>query len=145
MARETKPKSTEELFQLLSKADALEGFLNDLERDLPSPNTTDYIKTILTHYNISRQNALKAANLDYSLGYQILNGYRKPSRNALLRLALGIGLTLEDTQRLLKIAQRGELYPKNRRDSAIIFCLQHQFGVIDTEIMLERVGEELLD
>lgn len=145
MARETKPKSTDELLQLLSKADTLERFLDDNETDLSSINTTDYLKAMLVQHKISRQSALKAANLDYSLGYQILNGYRNPSRNALLRLALGIGLTLEETQRLLKIAQRGELYPKNRRDSAVIFCLQHQFGVIDAEILLERIDEELLD
>ncbi|MEA4949559.1 hypothetical protein SDC9_65917 [bioreactor metagenome] len=145
MARETKPKSTDELLQLLSGADTLESFLEDNETDLSSFNTTDYLKSMLVQHGISRQNALKAANLDYSLGYQILSGYRNPSRNALLRLALGIGLTFEETQHLLKIAQRGELYPKNRRDSAVIFCLQHQFGVIDAEIMLERVDEELLD
>ncbi len=145
MGRETKSKSTDELLQLLSKADTLERFLDDNETDLSSLNTTDYLKAMLVQHSISRQHALKAANLDYSLGYQILNGYRKPSRNALLRIALGINLTLGETQRLLRIAQRGELYPKNRRDSAIIFCLQHQFCVIDAEILLERVGEELLD
>jgi len=145
MARETKTKSTKELLQLLSKADTLEEFLDDHENDLQSLKTTDYLKAMLVCHNISRQNALKSANLDYSLGYQILSGYRKPRRNALLRLAFGIGLTLEETQRLLKIAQRGELYPKSRRDSAIIFCLQHHFSVIDTEIMLERIGEQLLD
>ncbi|HOO52090.1 MAG TPA: hypothetical protein PLK94_12450, partial [Alphaproteobacteria bacterium] len=106
MARETKTKSTKELLQLLSKADTLEEFLDDHENDLQSLKTTDYLKAMLVCHNISRQNALKSANLDYSLGYQILSGYRKPRRNALLRLAFGIGLTLEETQRLLKIAQR---------------------------------------
>ena len=145
MFRDTKSKSTEELLQLLSKASTLEGFLDNHGDDILSLSTTDYLKAMLDCHNISRQNALKAANLDYSLGYQILNGYRNPRRNALLRLALGIGMTLDEAQRLLKIAQRGELYPKNRRDSAIIFCLQHRFSVIDTEIMLERIDEELLD
>ena len=145
MVRETKTKSTVELLQLLSKASTLEGFLDNHENDLVSFSTTDYLKEMLDCHGISRQNALKSANLDCSLGYQILNGYRKPCRNALIRLALSIGMTFEETQRLLKIAQRGDLYPKSRRDSVIIFCLQHHYNVIETEIMLERVDEELLD
>lgn len=145
MVRETKPKSTGDMLQLLSAANTLEDFLIEHTEDLPSTSTTGYLKAMLDCHGLSRQSALKAANLDCSLGYQILNGYRKPCRNALIRLALGIGMTFEETQRLLKIAQRGDLYPKNRRDSAIIFCLQHHYSVIDTEIMLERVGEELLD
>ena len=63
---------------------------------------------------------------------------------ALIRLALGIGLTINETQRLLKVAQRGELYPRNRRDAALIYCIQHQTNVLDAEILLEQIGEKLL-
>ena len=145
MANKKKSASTEELFQLLQNTHQLEDFLATHEEDLPSMSTTDYISQMLLKHNISKQTALEAANLNYSLGYQILNGYRNPSRNALIRLALGIELSLDETQRLLKIAQRGELYPKNRRDAALIYCIQHRLNVIDAEILLEQVGEQLLD
>jgi len=137
--------STEELFQLLENTHQLADFLATHEEDLSSLSTISYLQQMLAQHNISKQTALEAANLNYSLGYQILNGYRNPSRNALLRLAIGIGLTLNEAQRLLKIAQRGELYPKNRRDAALIYCIQHRFNVIDAEILLEQVGEQLLD
>ena len=112
---------------------------------IPNTSVTDYLKLLLERHQMSRQSALQAANLDYSLGYQILNGYRNPRRNALIRLAIGMHLTLDETQHLLKIAQRGELYPKNRRDAAILYCISHRLNLIDTEIILEKIGEELLD
>lgn len=145
MASKKKNASTEELFQLLENTHQLEDFLATHEEDLSCLTTIGYLQQMLTQHNISKQTALETANLNYSLGYQILNGYRNPSRNALLRLAFGIELSLDETQRLLKIAQRGELYPKNRRDAALIYCIQHRFNVIDAEILLEQVGEHLLD
>ena len=145
MAQDKKSKTTDELLRLLSQTSRMEDFLDKYGDNLSELHPADYLRQMLTQHRISKQDALKAANLDYSLGYQIFNGYRKPSRNALLRLALAMGLSLDETQRLLKIAQRGELYPKARRDAAILFCIQNRMDVFDADILLERIGEELLD
>lgn len=137
--------STTALFTLLEKSPSLEAFLNDHESDLPAPNISDYLTYLLDRYQLSKQAVIRAANLERSNGYQIFNGYRTPRRNALLRIALGMHLTLLETQYLLKLALRGELYPRNRRDAAIIYCIQHKFSLIDAEIMLEQLGEEILE
>ncbi len=145
MAQNKKAKTTDELLQLLTRSNRMEDFLDQHGEDLSELQVVEYLRQMLTQHHVSKQDVLKAASLDYSLGYQIFNGYRKPSRNALLRLSLAIGLSLDEAQRLLKIAQRGELYPKTRRDAAIIFCIQNRLDVFDAEIMLEKIGEELLD
>ncbi len=137
--------STTALFTLLEKSHSLEAFLNEHESDLPAPNISDYLTYLLDRYQLSKQAVIRAANLERSNGYQIFNGYRTPRRNALLRIALGMHLTLLETQYLLKLALRGELYPRNRRDAAIIYCIQHKFSLIDAEIMLEQLGEEILE
>lgn len=137
--------TTTTLFSLLEKSQSLETFLSDHESDLPAPNIADYLTLLLGRYQLTKQAVISAANLERSNGYQIFNGYRTPRRNALLRIALGMHLTLEETQYLLKIALRGELYPRTRRDAAIIYCIQHKFSLIDAEIMLEQLGEELLE
>ena len=54
-------------------------------------------------------------------------------------------LSLEEAQYLLKLGQRGELYPRNRRDAALIYCIQHKLNLIDTELMLDQLGEEMLE
>lgn len=74
--------------------------------------------------------------------YQIFEGTRKPGRDMLLRMAFALNLTLEETQRLLMIAQRGALYPKVRRDAVIIHALQHGYSLCDTDETLRRVDEQ---
>jgi len=137
--------STTALFSLLEKSHSLETFLSEHESDLPAPTLTDYLAYLLERHAFSKQDVITAANLERSNGYQIFNGYRTPRRNALLRIALGMHLTLAETQYLLKVALRGELYPRNRRDAAVIYCIQHKFSLIDTEIMLDQLGEEILE
>ena len=137
--------STTALFSMLEKSNSLETFLSDHERDLPAPSIAEYLETLLKRHHFTKQAVIRAANLERSNGYQIFNGYRTPRRNALLRIALGMHLTLEETQYLLKVALRGELYPRSRRDAAIIYCITHNFNLIDAEIMLDQLGEEILE
>lgn len=80
-----------------------------------------------------------------SYTYQILNGRRKPTRNFLLRIAIFISLSLDETQKMLTIAQRPQLYPRNRFDAAIIFSLEHKMSLDETYELLEEIGEEPLN
>lgn len=50
--------------------------------------------------------------------YQMLSGECLPGRDIALRIAFSLALTLEETQQLLRAAQRGELYPKVYRAPA---------------------------
>ena len=130
---------------MLVKSPSLETFFTDHGDELPSISLPDYLVFLLERHQMTKQAVIRAANLERSNGYQIFNGYRTPRRNALLRIALGMHLTLDETQYLLKIALRGELYPRNRRDAALIYCIQHRLNLIDTELMLEQLGEEMLE
>ena len=137
--------TTTALFALLEKSPSLETFFNDHGDELPSISMPDYLAYLLKRHQMTKQAVIRAANLERSNGYQIFNGYRTPRRNALLRIALGMHLTLDETQYLLKLALRGELYPRNRRDAALIYCIQHKLNLIDTELMLDQLGEEMLE
>jgi hypothetical protein len=53
-------------------------------------------------------------------------------------------LDVNETQRLLRIAKKGELYPRVQRDAAIIFCIQNRYSLIDTNELLESLGEAIL-
>jgi len=60
-------------------------------------------------------------------------------------LALGAGLELTETRRLLKIASCGDLYPKNERDCVIIYCILNGKSLIETNILLYDAGLEILE
>ena len=137
--------NTEQLLAMLQDTQSLQHFLDDHETDFLNITLTQYLALLLERHQLSRQEVYAASNLDRSLTYQIFNGSRRPSRNALLSIALGMHLTLPETQRLLKIAQRGELYPKNRRDAAVLFCIFQRMSLIEAELLLDSIGEPCLN
>jgi hypothetical protein len=76
--------------------------------------------------------------------YQVLDGTRTPSRDALLRFAITLRLELPEAQRLLTRAGKSLLYPKVRRDAAIIACVAKRLSLCETDEFLESIGEQTL-
>lgn len=87
---------------------------------------------------------IKKAGIERTYGHQLFNGTRKPSRDKSLQLAFGLGLNVEETQKLLKLAQKSELYPKIKRDAVILYCLSHHMEALETQETLQRLGLTLL-
>ena len=73
-----------------------------------------------------------------------LSGTRGVSREKLIALAIGIGLDVEETQRLLTLGQSGTLYPKVRRDAAIICCIKEHMDLFETNEHLNAIDEKVL-
>ncbi len=55
-----------------------------------------------------------------------------------------MGLDIPETQRLLRLASRGNLYPKIKRDSVIIFCLKNNYDIYKTDEILISLGQKSL-
>ena len=79
---------------------------------------------------------IERAGIDRAVGDQLFSGRRKPSRDRVIQLAFGFGLDVEETQQLLKIARHTFLYPKIKRDAAIIYCLARNMGLAETQNVL---------
>nr|WP_325247464.1 hypothetical protein [uncultured Oscillibacter sp.] len=87
---------------------------------------------------------MAAASISKSYGYQILRGERTPGRDILLRTALVLRLSLKETQRLLAVGGCGALYPRVRRDAAVIFALNQHMTLLETEELLSSLPERSL-
>ncbi len=135
---------TEELFHELSASKHIEDFLERHEEDIKDIDLQSYLYELLNKRGFTIPMIIEKASISRSLAYQIFNGQRTPNRNVLLRIAIVLKLNLSETQRLLRIAKKGELYPRIQRDAAIIFCIQHHYSVIDTNELLENLGEAIL-
>lgn len=112
--------------------------------DFSPPALSDYLHTILEAHGMTVIQAIQRCNLDRSYGYQLFNGTRRPTRDILLTLAIQLGLTERETQRLLKLAGRPVLYARNRRDAAILYCLSHRLSHAETEELLSGLEVEPL-
>lgn len=144
MDKKSNSVSTSELFVSLSKTSSLDSFFASFDEDFFSTGIRETLSGLLVKYHLTKQAVIKAANLERSVGYQIFNGYRRPRRDNIICIAIGMHLTLDETQNLLRVAQHGDLYPKNRRDAALIFCILHQMDHIQTQMLLDGINESPL-
>ena len=107
-----------------------------------------YFEEVFKEKKLKKSNVIKNADIDRTYGYEILRGDKKPSRDKILQLCLGAGFTLEETNKALKLGNCGELYPKVKRDSIIIFGLNRMLDVFSINELLYKyelnlLGEEL--
>lgn len=135
-------KSTEELLNLLKNLD-IENFKKS--DSFQNINISAYLNDLLNKHGFQTKDIIVRLNMERSYTYQILNGRRKPTRNFLIRIAFLCQLSVNETQQLLSAAKRPILYPRNRFDAAVLYCLQHQLSEEDLNELLLDIGEDALN
>lgn len=128
--------STEQLLALLFKAPSLSHFLDEKTSDITLPDFSEYISSLCVAHNEIREHIILRSGLEKTFGHQLFGGRRAPSRDTVLQLAFGFSLSVPETQELLRVAGKSLLYPRVKRDAAIIYCLYHGFSLVDTQIVL---------
>ena len=104
----------------------------------------DLLGRTMAAENLSPQELANRIDVERSTLYRLLSGERLTTRNVLLRIAITLTLSLEETQALLRAGQRAELYAPVRRDAIILFCISHGLTLAQTEDMLGRKNEASL-
>ncbi|MEG0854294.1 MAG: helix-turn-helix transcriptional regulator [Angelakisella sp.] len=102
------------------------------------------LKELTESYGVSVSQIIFETNLSKSFVYQLFSGERNAGRDIILRMAFAMGLSVKDTQRLLSASNNGSLYPRVRRDAAIIFCLNKKLTLTETCELLDGLSEESL-
>lgn len=134
-------KSTEELLNLLQDIDIEEFKKTDSFSDV---SISAYLNELLKQHNITAKDIIIRLNMERSYTYQILKGRRQPTRNFIIRIALLCQLSVAETQKLLTVGNRPILYPRNRFDAAVLYCLQHQLSEEELNELLKDIGEDSL-
>lgn len=135
---------TEELLERLLASTSIEGYLSAVEPDLEGRDLAEYLRDLLERKGLGRAQAIAAAGLNATFGYQVFQGTRYIGRDRALMLAFGMGCTLHEAQRLLRLAGHAELWSRRRRDAIVIFCLERGLSREDCDDELYRMGEETL-
>ncbi len=105
---------------------------------------TEYLQELLMKHELTMMEVVRVSLLSKSYVYQIFNGERIPSRDVLLRIGLSMSCTIDEIQHLLILAQTGNLYPKVKRDAAILCCISQGFTLTETNDFLEYIEERTL-
>lgn len=138
-------KSTEELLAILKETTNVNAFLEEQEEQFTACSVAECLDRILSEKSLSKSECIQRSGLDRTYGYQIFSGTRQPSRDKLLALCGGMGLTATETQQLLKQSGYSPLYPRNRRDSVILFALNRHLSLSDANQLLYELELPLLE
>ena len=138
-------QTTKELFQMIQESPGrfAKGMKSGEEFNQPL-TVPQYLEQLLDKYQMSISELITKTLLSKSFVYQILSDERNPGRDILLRIAIAIHLSMEEVQHLLLLAQKGALYPKVRRDAALICCMERKLSLDETDDFLRSIGEKEL-
>lgn len=129
-------KKTQELLDILKGVAQPEDYIKKEESNLVKMELHEYIQNLLKNKGISSGQLIKNSGLDRTYTYQILSGVKRPSRDKVLAICFTLKLSFEEVQSLLKATGYPILYARINRDSIIIFALQHNKTLTDTNELL---------
>ena len=138
-------KDTAFLQEALRKTDNLEEFEKANNEELCAQSVADYLNDLLVKFDANKPAIGKRANLDEGYMYQIFNGRRNAKRDKLLQLAFGFPLTLEETQKLLRLGGYAELYVRDSRDAFLMFGLEKRYSVQQLNELLYKNKKKILE
>lgn len=139
-------KTTEELMEILKQKKSIHAYFTEEIDELEFASLAEYLELLLNEKGLRKSDVIKRSNMDKNYAYQIFNGNKThPSRDKMIALAIGMGLNVLETRKLLKIAGACDLYTRNPRDSVIIFGLNNRLSLIDTNELLNDYRLDLLE
>ena len=135
---------TSTMLRRLSKTSDFNSFIKHYKDAILEIPFSEYISGLCRERRLVPEHIIKSSQIDRTYGHQLFNGARKPSRDKVVQLAFGFGMSVDEAQDMLRIAGKNTLYPKIKRDAAIIFCLSKEMNVIETQSFLESLNLTLL-
>lgn len=137
----TQTMRTRDMEQRLKNTRSFETLSEEMNDHFTSIGVNTYFTRLLTARNMTRRQVIDLAGLGdkSNLAFQLLNGTRTArNRDLYLRFALAMGLTLDETQSMLKFLKKGPLYPLKMRDAALVYAISHRLTLAETQRLLEE-------
>ncbi len=135
--------TTTELLNRLKQAEDINGFIEENSGEFMETSFVDFLNEMLVCKNTSVADVMKGSGQsDYV--YKIFRGERKPSRDIVIAVAVGMGLDADEAQLLLRIAKLARLDPRDKRDSVIIYGLKEKLDIGRINDILYDLNEATL-
>lgn len=132
--------------------------LNELQDD--SCSLSDYIQShsdtfidediqsfwekLIFQSGYSKSNIINKSDFSYCYFYDVIQGKKSPTKDKVVRLILAMKLSLEQCQAALIISGRAALYPKNKRDSILIYAIDRGLTITQCNALLSKYKESEL-
>lgn len=136
--------TTSSLVEQLIKSKNFQEVIDRNAKVFEEQHISEYLSKLCKERGLVAEHVIIKSQIDRTYGHQIFNGTRVPSRDKLIQIALGMELSLDETQLMLITANKGILYVKYKKNTAIIFGITHKFSVMELQELLESAGLPLL-
>ena len=137
-------KSTDEMLGEILATKNIDKYVSDNKENYVDTTVSKALEDILNEKKLVKSEVIKKAEMSEIYGYQIFSGTRNPSRDKLISIAIGMSLTLDETQTLLKKCSFAPLYAKSKRDSIIIFGISNNHSILQINETLFDAEEQTL-
>ena len=136
-------KSTDELMKILKSEPDIESYIEGNSEDITNISLTQYIEDLLKEQKLTAAKVARRGQMSDSYFYNISQGVKEnPSRDKIIQMCFGFALDAEESRRFMRVARVGELYPRIRRDSIILFCLENRIDILECDKKLEEAGDK---
>lgn len=133
-------KTTGDLSHDLMSEANIDSYLHDNQPFFANQSVAELLAELYEKKDFSKAALARKAGMSEVYLHQVFAGRRNPSRDRLLCLCVGMGLNLEETQRMLKRAACAPLYPKLRRDAIVTHGILHGLSLneINDKLFVEN-------
>lgn len=139
-----KEKSTGDLCSELMTQPDLDAYLKENEKEFDERSVGEILASVYEKKSISKAALARQAGMSEVYLHQVFAGRRKPSRDRLLCLCIGMEASMEETQQLLKQAAYAQIYPRNKRDAIISYGILHHISLNEINDKLFAENEKTL-
>ena len=137
-------KDTSKIVEELKLCPDFSTFYNENKKYMVSETLAELLTRLLAEKGMRKAEVIRRAELSEVYAYQIFSGLRMPDRKKLLCLAVGMGLTLDEVQTLLKCAGYSPLYVKLPFDSIVLYGVCKKLSVVEINELLFAYDLETL-
>ena len=137
-------KDTAKIVEELKLCSDFKTFYSDNKEYIASETLSQMLNNFAMEKGLTKAEIIKNSEMSEVYGYQIFSGLRIPERKKLLCLIIGMGLSIGETQRLLKCAGYSPLYVKLPFDCIILYGICKKLSVIEINGLLFEYGLETL-
>lgn len=139
-----KLKSTADLSQELMTEPDITAYIKENKFSFVDSSVPELLTKLIEERKISKAELARRSGMSEVYLHQLFSGRRKPSRDRLLCLCIGLNLTLDETQRLLQLAEFAQLYPRIKREAMISHGICHGTSLEEMNELLFAENEKTL-
>lgn len=137
-------KSTVDLCQELMSQPDLDQYITENEASFADVDISSTLVELYKRCGISKAELARRAGMSEVYLHQVFSGRRRPSRDRLLCLCIGMEASLEETQELLKQVGYAPIYLRLKRDAIIGHGLLHHTPLTEINDKLFSENEKTL-